>query len=210
MRFDRVWHVALATVVGLGLTLQLILVTSGASVLISDRQPGLGERLFHLVSYFTIQSNALVLLTSLMLIRRPRIDVWWWRVLRLDALVGIVVTGLVHFFLLRPLLALTGWTYVGDFLVHVVSPLLMLVGWLLLGPRPRVDARTFGLAWIWPLLWLVGTLVTGLVTDWYPYPFLDLGALGVARVVGTCLGVAILFGVLAALAWLADRRLSPR
>ena len=210
MRNARSWHVVVGVVVSAGLLLELILVTSGASVLITDRSPGLGERLFHLVSYFTIQSNALVLLTTVLLIRRPRIDTWWFRVLRLDALVGIVVTGVVHLLLLRPLLTLTGWSYVGDLLVHVVSPILMLVGWLVFGPRPRIDGRTFGLAFVWPALWLVGTLITGAVSAWYPYPFLDAGTLGAAQVAVTCLGVTAVIAVLAALAWWADRRLSPR
>ena len=49
--------------------------------------------------------------------------------------------GVVHFFLLRPLLDLDGADYVADKLLHMVVPVLAFVGWALFGPRPRIDWR---------------------------------------------------------------------
>src|SRR5690606_32244206 len=67
-----------------------------------------------------------------------------WRVVRADALLGIVLTGLVHVVLLRPLLHLDGLSRVADSGLHLVVPALTVLGWLLFGPRPRLDARTVG------------------------------------------------------------------
>ncbi len=47
--------------------------------------------------------------------------------MRLAGLVGITVTGLVHFVLLRPLIDLSGWDWAADKLLHMVVPVLAVV-----------------------------------------------------------------------------------
>lgn len=205
----RLGHGATALAAALGLAVQLVLVLTGASVLVEEQRPDLAERLVHFVSYFTVLSNALVLVTSLLAARRPDVGGRLWSVLRLDAVVGITVTGLVHWFWLRPLLRLTGWSFATDKVLHVVVPVLAVTGWLLFGPRPRIDLRVVLLALLYPVGWLALTLAAGVVTGWYPYPFLDVGARGVAPVALACAGVAMLFLALSALAWLVDRRAKP-
>ncbi|WP_375426511.1 Pr6Pr family membrane protein [uncultured Friedmanniella sp.] len=205
----RLWHTVTALAAAAGLGTQLVLVVTGASVLVEDRPPGLAARLLHFVSYFTVLSNLLVLLTTAAAARRPTVDGRLWRVLRLDAVVGITVTGLVHWFFLRPLLQLTGWPYVTDKVLHVVVPLLAVVGWLLVGPRPRITLRVVLLGLIYPVGWLVYTLVIGAATGWYPYPFIDVGARGGAAVAVTSVALALLILAFSVLAWLADRRWPP-
>ncbi|MBC7639003.1 MAG: Pr6Pr family membrane protein [Rhodoferax sp.] len=108
--------------------LQLVLVVRGGQVLDEVTPPALGMRLARFVAYFTIQSNVLVAITALTLAHDPARDGRAWRVLRLAAVVGIAVTGLVHFVLLRPLLDLDGADWAADKLLHMVVPVLALVG----------------------------------------------------------------------------------
>ena len=171
--------------------------------------PGLGIRLGRLVSYFTIQSNLLVAVTAWQLWRDPVRDGSWWRVVRVAAVAGITITGLVHFVLLRPLLDLEGADWFADKLLHMVVPLLAVVAWGLVGPRPRVTWATVGWALVWPLAWLAWTLVVGRLTGWYPYPFLDSREDGAAAVVVACLGITVLFVAVLAGALALDRRLAP-
>lgn len=192
---------------GFALVTQLILVFAGESVLVEEDPPNLAERLLHFVSYFTVQANVAVFLAVLPLVRDPQHDGGSWRVLRLSSLIGIVITGLVHWFLLRPLLDLSGWSYATDKLLHVVVPVLALVGWLAFGPRPRITGRVVGLALIWPVAWLVYTLILGALTNWYPYPFVDVGQVGAGHVAISCTAIALAFFALSGLAWLADRRM---
>lgn len=202
----RAWHAvtALAAVAALGL--QLTLVVSGSAVLVEVDPPSLPLRLLRFVGYFTIQSNLLVLLSVLPLVRDPAYDGRGWRVVRAAAVAGITVTGVVHFLLLRPLLDLDGADLVADRLLHVVVPVLAVAGWVVLGPRPRVDGRVLLLTLVWPLTWLVVTVLVGLATGWFPYPFLDVGERGWAAVGLTCLVVTGLFvGLL-----LVMRRLDAR
>jgi hypothetical protein len=62
----------------------------------------IGTRLWRLFSFFTIESNLIVLAAALALVRRPHRDGAVWRVVRLDSLLGIVITDLVFAIVLAP------------------------------------------------------------------------------------------------------------
>lgn len=205
----RWWHAVTGVAVVAALVLQLVLVLQGGRVLDEQTPPGLGLRVARFVAYFTIQSNVLVAIGVIRLARDPGRDGRAFRVVRLAGVVGIAVTGLVHFVLLRPLLDLQGADWAADKLLHMVVPVLALVGWAALGPRPRVARREIGLALVWPVAWLAVTLVVGALSGWYPYPFLDHRGDGAGAVVVACLGVTVLFVALLALAAWVDRR-GPR
>ncbi|MEO7586686.1 MAG: Pr6Pr family membrane protein [Arachnia sp.] len=205
----RSWHLVTLVVVVATLLLQLGLVIQGQSVLDESDVPPLATRVWRLVSYFTIQSNVLVAVAAATLVRRPDRDGPIWRVLRIDAVLGITLTGLIHFFLLRPLLDLHGLNAVADTGLHLVVPALALIGWLAFGPRPRLTVTVVLWSLVWPVAWLGLTLLAGVVTGWYPYPFLDVAAHGLGPVLVTCAGVTVLFLLLAAIARLVDARL-PR
>lgn len=200
-------HAVTAAVAITALVLQTVLVMTGASVLAETEVPPLLTRLGRLASYFTIQSNVLVAVTAVQLARDPSRDGRWWRAVRVAAVVGITVTGLVHFVLLRPLLDLAGPNRLADTLLHLVVPVLAVLGWLVAGPRPRAPWRDAVLALGWPVAWLAWTLVVGGLTGWYPYPFLDVAEEGVGAVVLTCVAVTVVFVGLVAGVVALDRRL---
>lgn len=209
----RAWNLVLALVVGTALVVQLAVLLAGGADVNAQGQAGaaveLPTRLLRFFSYFTIQSNLLVLAVAISLVADPRRDGALWRVLRLDALLGIAVTGVVFATLLSGLVQPRGigvWLNAG---FHYFSPVWTLAGWLLFGPRPRMDARTLALAFLWPACWLAYTLLHGAWTGWYPYPFVDAGKLGYARV---CINSAAILAaaLVAALAFKAlDGRLAP-
>jgi hypothetical protein len=187
-----------------------VLVIQGGRVLDDQSEPGLAIRLGRLVSYFTIQSNVLVAVVTTQLARDPLRGGSAWRVVRLAAVVGITVTGVVHFFLLRPLLDLDGADWLADKLLHMAVPLLAVIGFVVFGPRPRIDRRDIWLALGWPVAWVVYTMVVGWLTGWYPYPFLDhREEHGYPGVVVSIAGITVFFLVLFWLAELLDRRAHP-
>ncbi|MAS53649.1 MAG: hypothetical protein CMJ44_03300 [Pimelobacter sp.] len=205
----RRFHALTATVAIVAVVLQLVLVIRGGQVLDEVEPPALGLRLARFVAYFTVQSNVLVAIASLTLALDPARDTRTWRVLRLAGVVGITVTGLVHYLLLRPLLDLDGADWAADKLLHMVVPIMALVGWVVFGPRPRITLGAVGWALAWPVAWLGVTLSVGALSGWYPYPFLDHREDGAAAVVVASLGVTLLFVALFALAAWLDRRLAP-
>ena len=180
VRVARWWYGGIAVVVAIALVIQLVLIFTGGQ----DANSGtnatgpVGTRLVRLFSFFTIQSNLFVLGTSIALALNLFRDGKLWRVLRFDALLGIIITGLVYETILAPLVHLEGWALVATIGFHYISPWATLIGWLLFGPRPRATWATTALAFIWPVLWLVYTFVHGAITGWYPYPFLDVDTIG--------------------------------
>jgi hypothetical protein len=101
---SRAWHGALAVVALASLITQIAL-TAGA------HDAPAATRFVRLFSYFTIQSNILVLIAAAGLVRDPARDGRWWRVLRLDAMLGIIITGLIYATVLAGTYPLTGAAY---------------------------------------------------------------------------------------------------
>lgn len=194
----RIFHLVTFLVTAAALVLQLILVIQGHRVLDETNRPDLGTRLVRYCSYLTIWANALVAWSAGTLALGRDRDTRLWRALRTDAVVLILLAGVVHFFLLRPLLDLEGWDLVADRLLHMVVPVVAVAGWLVFGPRGRLTTADLGPFLALPVGWLGYTLVRGAVVDWYPYPFIDVGEHGYARVLATCAGVSLL---MLAIAW---------
>jgi hypothetical protein len=172
--------------------------------------PPVSVRAWRFFSYFTTQTNLLVALTSLTLARRLDRDGPGWRIARVDALAGITIVGLVHWFLLHPLDDFHGALWITDTLVHIVVPILAVGCWLAFGPRRRITFRVVLTGLIWPLAWLIYTLVVGALTGWYPYFFLDVGESGAGVVAVYCVAILILLFAVSCLFWLGDRFLPGR
>jgi hypothetical protein len=202
-RLSRAWHGILVLAVGAALVVQIALSVSGGA-----GEPPLGTRLIRLVSYFTIQSNVLVLVTAAAIVLRPDTDGPVWRVLRLDAVLGILITGIVYTTVLAGLNDPQGAAAFANAGLHYFSPWWALAGWLLFGPRPRIDRRTLRGAVLWPVLWIGYTLLHGAVTGWYPYPFTDVGELGYPAVLVNLAVVLTVTVALGALLRTLDRRLA--
>jgi hypothetical protein len=173
-------------------------------------RPSHAVRVWRFFSYFTTQANLLVVATSLNLARRADRDGPGWRVARLNALTGITITGLVHWFLLHPLDHFRGLLWASDTLVHIIVPTLAVLGWLVFGPRRRISMRVVLLGMIWPAAWLIYTMVVGRFTGWYPYFFLDLGQTSPSAVALYCVAILILLFVVSCLFWMGDRWLPGR
>jgi hypothetical protein len=209
----RVWHAVIAALVLVAMVVQIVIAVRvpgtphdvSAGVLRGSSTAG---RIIRVLSFFTIQSNLLSALVSAQLARDPHRDGRDWRALRLAALLGITVTGIVYSTVLARIHEPNGAaeTFVND-VVHYVVPVMMVVGWLLFGPRPRIAVLTVWLSLLFPLAWLAYTLVRGAIWHWYPYPFLDATTHGYLRVVLNSLAVVVVFAVLAVLFALGDRRL---
>ncbi|MEU4388993.1 Pr6Pr family membrane protein [Promicromonospora sp. NPDC023805] len=199
----RVLHLLVAALALGGFTIELVTaIVSGPGI-----APTHAERIVRLFSYFTIESNLLIGGVSLALALDPRRDGPFFRVLRLDGLLCIAVTGIVYNTVLRGLVTLTPSGAVANVMLHVLAPLLAVIVWLWVGPRPRVSVRTVWWSVVYPIAWLVYTFIRGAATDWYPYPFLDVTVLGYGAALTNATLVAVVFLVLAwGVRW-ADTRL---
>jgi hypothetical protein len=81
-----------------------------------------------------------------------------------------------------------------DRVLHRVLPIVVVADWLIDPPTKRIEFRR-ALWWAaYPVAWVAYTLVRGLATDWYPYPFLDpaSGGYGVVAIYSVAILIAML------------------
>lgn len=204
----RAFHLLTFAVAAGAIVLQLVLVIQGNRLLDETSRSDLDTRLIRFASYLTIWSNALVAWSALTLALGKDSDSRIWRALRLNAVVICFGGGLVHFFLLRPILDLDGADLVADRLLHIVVPLLAVIGWLAFGPRGRASTDDLVPFLRLPVFWLLYTLVRGWFVDWYPYPFIDVEEHGYGIVLVNCAGISVLMFALAYGAVKLDQALS--
>jgi hypothetical protein len=207
---SRAWHAVLAAVITAAMVVQIVLIVHGGTdvnTVTSEGNVGLLVRLVRLFSYFTIQSNLLVLALAVSLVLNPVRDGRLWRVVSADALLGIAITGLVFGTVLARLVHPTGIAVWVNAAFHYFSPAATVIGWLLFGPRPRFDWATIGWMFGWPLLWIAYTFAHGAATGWYPYPFMDVHLHGYAIAIRNTAAVFVIALILIAIFRVIDKRL---
>ena len=96
--------------------------------------------------------------------------------------VYIVFVGLAYNLLLRSLWTPSGYRAVLNECLHTVVPILSALYWLLFVPRFHLTLHKTLLWLIYPLGYLCLTLWRGSTSDFYPYPFIDVGELGYPHV----------------------------
>jgi hypothetical protein len=210
LAMSRAWNAILALVIAAAMITQIVVLVRGeadVNAVASEASLGLAVRLVRLFSYFTIQSNLLVLALAISLVLAPGRDGRGWRVLQSDALLGIIITGLVFVTVLAGQVQQHGIGIWLNAAFHYFTPVWGLTGWLLFGPRPRLDWATIGAMFGWPLLWLAYTFAHGAATGWYPYPFLDVGLHGYGIALRYAAGVIVLGLIIIAIMRFIDRRL---
>ncbi len=123
---------------------------------------------------------------------------------------AILLVGFVYLILLRVLHPLVGPALLANHLLHYVSPPAMLLYWLLFVPHGRLG---WSAAWWWalfPASYFIYAIVRGEIDGRYPYPFMDVGRIGLLHASLNGLLIAAAFipcGLL--LVWL-DRSLLGR
>ena len=100
---------------------------------------------------------------------------------------------MVYNVILRFLWQPQGLQYVTDELLHTLIPLLFILFWFLYVPKNGLQYKN-ALPWlIYPLLYVVYTAIHGVITGFYPYPFVNVGELGYGKVLINSCGLLIAF-----------------
>lgn len=197
----RVGAVVVALVSAASLVLQYVILVRAT---VDTIGPALATLRF--LSYFTILSNLLVtaVAVSAALPAEGRAGRWLRRErVRGGAALYIGVTGLVYVLILRHLWQPQGLQWWADSGLHYATPALYLLWWLGASGHGRLDWRDAG-AWLaFPAAYAAWVAVRGAVTPEYPYPFIDVGALGWAKTGGNaglvlaafCVGGGLLVGL---------------
>lgn len=164
------------------------------------------ETVWILLRYFTVLTNVLVAVTMTIVSANGRLSPRWIG----GATIAILLVGIVYMTLLRGLLELSGGALLADTLLHKVTPVLAAIWWVGWAPKGK-------LSWVDPLYWaaypalyLAYALVRGFAERKYAYPFIDVGQLGLGRVLIYCAIIALLFIIFGLLAVWIDRWLGQQ
>ena len=163
----------------------------------------IGREIDHF-SYFTVLSNLLAAVIFTMLAINPKRTSALFKVLRLDAIVMMIVTGLIFNLLLNSG-AHEGWDFWSNGIAHIFGPILVFIVFVIAGPRGWITSSTIFAALILPILWLAYSLIRGSVTGAYPYDFLDVNANGMASVLGFVAQMVVFAIILGYLLMLIDK-----
>ncbi len=204
-RLARVWFGATAACVLAGVVIAMITAANDEGHF--HPAPARAANEF---AFFTIQSNLLVGLATLLLAVRLDRSSTAFAVLRLSGLVAIIATGIGFHAEFAQTLHLKSWEAIWNALLHTVVPVMTVVGWLLIGPRSIVSRRVAWLSVIFPVCWLAFTLIRGAIVHWYPYPFIDVTQIGYGRALLNCVPPPLFTLGLAAAATVLDGRLGQR
>lgn len=180
----RAWHAVLAILIAVAVIWQVTL------------NLDTGRSLVNLFSYFTIQSNLLIMVGAAGVALDPLRSGRVFGAIRVAGLVGITVTGIVYATVLAGTVQLDGADRVLDTIFHYIVPAASVIGFVLIQPRTPL-LRSAWWALVWPIAWLVYTLVravaisptfkiTETTTARVPYDFLDFDANGAGSVAIAC------------------------
>ena len=185
----RGWHAVIALVLAAALVAQTVLTLNESRSVVN------------LFSYFTIQSNILLLVACVLIAIDPMRDGPLFQAVRIAGLVGITVTGVVYQLLLVGTIEMDGLEVWLDFAFHRFAPAAAVLGFVLLRPRTHFDRRAWWFL-IWAFGWLAYTLIRAEVaepvftvsdteTAPVPYAFLDAGEVGWPAVIAISAGITV-------------------
>ncbi|MFX1464665.1 MAG: Pr6Pr family membrane protein [Promethearchaeota archaeon] len=163
-----------------------------------------GLPLIWLVSfkYYTMQTNLMVSIWFILAI------IWYNKPESLEKISGplkgaftlyITTTFIFFAILLQIFYQPTGWAAFSNIVLHYITPIAFIGDWVLTETKIKYKWNYLPYWTIYPLCYLVFSLMHGVFTDDYLYPFLDissLGPLGYILIICFLIGVGVALGCL--------------
>jgi len=176
------------------LILQFVLHMTNAVV----PEPTMLERFVRFFSYFTITTNIIVAatLTAFAFLPETRFGRFASKPSTQAAVASyITIVGVVYSLFLRGVWTPVGWQAVADHALHDVMPLLAVAHWFVFSPKAGIVLSDVGKWLIYPIVYVVYSLVRGAFVDWYPYWFVDVTQFGYPKSLTNTGFVLIAFAV---------------
>ncbi|MBB5639826.1 Pr6Pr family membrane protein [Cryobacterium roopkundense] len=201
-------------------TARLLLATLGIVSLTGYFSYSLGVATFAIANFFTyftvlsaIAAVLVLLAAGVTALRRPQ-DPAWLDMARAMMTTYIMVSGVVYAIIVWQSASANYSIAVpwSSQILHFWIPALALIDWIVDPFKTRVPWRYLGWVIVFPIAWLVFTLVRGPMVGWYPYFFLDSRQVsGPAETVFYCaIIVVIITGISALLITLTRIKRMPR
>ena len=143
------------------------------------------------LGYFTVLTNILAGLafTTPFLKSRNKLRAFFNRqAVRAAIALYILVVMVVYWALLASIHHPTGWSAVANIGLHLVIPVLFILDWLIFSAKGNMSYKDLPYWTIYPVIYGLFNIIRGLLTGFYPYPFLNVSELGYGGVFVNMLG----------------------
>jgi hypothetical protein len=187
----------LGAVTWLGLALRLYLVIGDS---LRNGTPMISD-VVRFFSYFTILTNITVALCLTIVLVAPLSRLGrFFSAPGTETAIATYITFvcIVYNLLLRHLWNPQGLDMIADEIMHDIVPVMFVIYWAVFVSKNQIVFRDIPRWLIYPLVYAAYALLRGSIVHEYPYPFVDVGALGYPRVFVHIAGLMAAFVALGA------------
>jgi hypothetical protein len=165
-------------------------------------------RPFEYFAYFSIVTAivaGLFLITTSFGLMLKIEDTKWVEIARLSMAVALIVVGVVYHALLADAANDVrdgdyAWPVLPNEIIHTYAPILAAIEYLISVRAFRIRLRAFVWVAVFPLTWLVLSIVRGTATNWWPYWFInpngEAGLGGMLTYIGAITMFFLILGIL--------------
>lgn len=171
------------------------------------------DGLHTLFSTYTIQSNLLVLIwLSIATIFQEKYKAHWFfnGIIHGAITLYITVTFIIFAILLAPLYHPTGIGAYTNLIVHYLVPIAFITDTVLTEIKHEYSWKYIIFWLVYPIFYLILTLIRGYITGDYIYPFLDLNSMGIGLFVLWCFILSAVFLLLGSLLVFLNKKIGKR
>lgn len=172
---------------------------------VTDRTLNNNFRPFEYFAYFSIVTaiiaGCLLIVTGIRLLvdldDSKRVEI-----ARLSLTVAMIVVGVVYHALLSDVANDVrdgdyAWPVFPNEFIHTYGPVLIVIDYLLSVKSSKLRIRAASWAVVFPLVWLVFSVIRGTITNWWPYWFINPnGDAGVVGMISYIAAIAVFFLIL--------------
>jgi hypothetical protein len=168
-------------------------------MLIIGEYSSVAETLFVYFGYFTVWANILIALALTAPLLNPdrKLANFFKRPAVRAALASyILMVSVVYHMLIVPYWNPQGFTWVTATGLNTVMPILYIIDWLFFAEKRPIFYKHLPYWLIFPAVYGVTSIIRGLLTNVYPYPFLNVTELGIGNVLFNMFGLVAVFAVI--------------
>ena len=167
----------------LGMCLGLFALITQFILMMQNRETDVPETIIRFFGFFTILTNTLV---TLFFISKVFKETRFLSFLKggsaFTAITTfILIVGLVYQTALRSVWDPKGLQMVVDELLHTIIPLFFLMYWFLYARLSDMELKSVIKWLVYPIGYLIFVFIQGAMTDFYPYPFLNVTEIGLSQ-----------------------------
>ena len=170
-------------------------------LMIENRVADVPETVIRFFSFFTILTNLLVGIYFSVLINSNNFKTsFFYKLFSVTSVtIYIFIVGLVYQIALRHIWQPAGLQRLVDELLHSIIPILVVLYWYFYENKNNLKYSDVWFWLIYPIVYLIFILIRGQISGYYPYPFLNIPAIGSVSTLINIIILIITFGIISLL-----------